>query len=266
MAQRITLWLIDGALLGLFMVSVGVFSALIYSPRSPLCTMLPSNWTRGVVMGLAMGLTAVALIYSPLGGRSGAHMNPAVTIAFLWLSKIRPFDAAGYIAAQFAGGLAGTVLIGAIIGPAFTDAPVSYAPTVPGEWGAAAAAGAEFLMTFIMMIVVLVATNHKTLARYAGLFAGSLLTLYIVFEAPVSGMSINPARTLASALPSGRLDALGVYLFAPTLGMLAGAEVYRRLPGAPAPHCCKLNHDHPASCPHCGCDGPINFDAHRSQP
>ncbi|MBA4120166.1 MAG: hypothetical protein C0513_05630 [Isosphaera sp.] len=261
---RLVLCVIDGALLGLFMSSVGVFAALMYAPESPVLRLFPGELARRALMGLAMGLTAIGLIYSPLGGRSGAHMNPAVTIAYVRLGRIRPALAAGYIAGQLALGTLGVVAIGLVVGPWFTDAPVRYAPTVPGKFGVAAAFAAELAMTFTLMLILLIVSNTKRLAAYTPVFAGLMVFLYITIEAPVSGMSINPARTLASAIASGEFSAIWVYLTAPVLGMLAAAELYTRLPRLPAVHCCKLNHLRHEACVHCGCDGPIDFGAHAS--
>jgi aquaporin Z len=258
--RRIGLWAADGLLLGLFMVSVGIFAGLIFSPASPAAGVFTSDTQRALAMGAAMGATLIALVYSPLGAFSGAHMNPAVTVAFLRLGRIRPFDAAGYIAAQIIGGLLGAVAIGAAVGPAFTGEPVRWAATTPGPFGVAAAFAAEFGMTLVLMLTVLTASNHARTARWTGLIAAALVTLYITFESPVSGMSMNPARTLASALPSGIFDAIWIYFTAPFAGMLAAAELFARLRCFPAAHCCKLNHEGP--CLHCGCDGPIRFHEH----
>ena len=263
--RSVTLCVIDGVLLGLFMASVGVFSGLLYSPASPVYGVIPGDFTRGALMGLAMGGTAIGLIYSPWGGMTGAHMNPAVTLAFLRLGRVRPAHALGYIASQFLFGLLGVVLIGMLIGDAFSGAPVEYAPTVPGRWGALAAFGAELAMTLCLMLTLLYVSSTKRLAAYTPVFAGAMIFVYITFEAPVSGMSINPARTLASALPSGRYTALWVYFTAPPLGMLAAAEVFARLSRLPRVHCCKLNHLRREVCVHCGCDGPIDFDAHTDE-
>ncbi|GIK20398.1 MAG: aquaporin family protein [Leptolyngbya sp. PLA2] len=264
--ERWPLWVIDGFLLGLFMFAVAVFVGLIESPASSLHALLPSPLVRRGLVGAGMGLTAIALIYSPLGERSGAHMNPAVTLGFLRLGRIRPLDACGYVVCQFAGGVAGATIGGVVAGPLFTDEPVRYAPTVPGVWGVPAAFAAEVAMTFILMSTVLYASNTRRLARWTGVFAGVLLFTFITVESPVSGMSLNPARTLASAVPAGVHDALWMYFAAPTLGVLAAAEVFRNLRVLPRVHCCKLNHCGPGVCPHCGCDGPIHFEAHTDDP
>ena len=260
------LWIIDGALLGLFMLSVAVFVGLIESPDSPIRTRVPSALTRSALIGLAMGLTLIGLVYCPWGGKSGAHMNPAFTLAFLRLGKIRAADAIGYIMAQILLGLAGVYLGASVMGGLFSGPPVSFAPTLPGRWGHGAAFAAEFAMTFVLMSTVLICSNTKRLARFTGVLAAALLATFIALESPISGMSLNPARTLASAIPAGRFEGLWLYLVAPVAGMLAAAELFRNLRALPAVHCCKLNHSRRELCVFCGCDGPIEFDAHKDEP
>jgi aquaporin Z len=93
--------------LGTFMVSAGVFGTLLFHPASPVARAVPDPLALRALMGVLMGLTAVALIYSPWGRQSGAHLNPAVTLTFLRLGKVRPWDALFYVLAQAAGGTAG---------------------------------------------------------------------------------------------------------------------------------------------------------------
>src|SRR5262245_32776396 len=180
-------YLMEAAALATFMVSACAFGALLWHPRSPAADLLPDGVGRRAVMGLAMGLTNVGLIYSPWGQQSGAHMNPSVTLTFLRLGKVRPWDAAFYVLSQFAGGLAGVVLARLALGAILADPAVNYVVTVPGRDGAAAAFGAEVGITFVLMTVVLVASNGP-LARWTGVFAGALVAAYITFESPISGM------------------------------------------------------------------------------
>jgi aquaporin Z len=199
-------------------------------------------------MGLAMGLTAVALIYSPWGRRSGAHLNPSVTLTFLRLGKIAPWDAVFYAAAQFAGGAAGVLAAAIAWGMAAGDPAVNYAATRPGPAGPGIAFAAETVISFVLMLVILGVSNRRSIARFTGLFAGALVAAWIALEAPFSGMSMNPARTLASALPAGVFDALWIYFLAPPLGMLLGAQAYAALRGERAVRCAKLHHDNAARC------------------
>lgn len=197
-------------------------------------------------MGLAMGATAVAIVYSRFGKRSGAHINPAFTLTFWRLGKIESWDAVFYVASHFVGAVAGVALAVALLGHFVSDPSVNYAATLPGAFGTVPAFAAELTMAFLMMTVVLHATNDKRIARYTGLLAGALVATYITLEAPISGMSLNPARTLGSALPAKLWSSLWLYFTAPPLGMLLASELYRRTRGRV--RCAKLHHDNDEPC------------------
>lgn len=243
---------IEGLLLGLFMVSAGVASTLLEAEGSPLRAAIADPFLRRALIGLAMGATAIALVYSPLGKRSGAHMNPAMTLTYLRLGKVAPRDAAGYALAQILGGIAGVGLVALLLGDAFRAEPVSWVATRPGDAGALAAFAAELAISFVLMTTVLVSTSLPRLAPYTGLLCGALVAGYITFEAPLSGMSMNPARTLASALPSGLRDGLWIYLLAPPLGMLLAAQLVSAVRSRAWVHCAKLEHAADQRCIFCG--------------
>jgi len=235
-------YLMEAAGLGLFMISAGLFGTLLFHPGSPVVALLPDPLARRALMGLIMGLTAITIIYSPWGQQSGAHLNPAVTLTFWRLGKIASWDALFYVAAQFAGGALGVLVVLALLGAIFADPPVSYVATVPGAGGSALALLAEAVISFGLMTMILFATNTPRLMRLTGVFAGGLVALYITFEAPLSGMSMNPARTLASALPGSLWHGLWIYFVGPTAGMLLAVEVYRLIRRTPEVICAKLNH------------------------
>jgi aquaporin Z len=239
---------IEGAGLGAFMLSACLFATLLEHPASPVRQALPSAFLRRVPMGLAMGLTAAALIYSPWGRRSGAHFNPATTLAFWRLGKVAGWDALFYVLAQFLGGLAGVGLAAAVLGARVADPAVRFVATMPGARGTGVAFAAELLMTFTLMTVVLTVSNRAEVARWTGVCAAALVTMYIVIEAPLSGMSLNPARTTGSAAWAGAWMAFWVYLVAPPVGMLLATEGYRRVPGRPPVRCAKLQHDPTQRC------------------
>ena len=219
-------YMMEGAQLGIFMISAGAFTALLEWPTSPFCLGIPNEFVRRWLIGVAMGGTAMGLIYSPWGKRTGAHMNPAVTLTFLWLGKIPIVDAFYYIIFQFLGGLAGVWLMVLTLGKYFTEAPTSYVVTVPGPDGVLVALAGEFGVAVLMMTMILFVSNRPAIAPYTGLFAGLLIMCYVTFEAPISGFGMNPARTFASSLPSGNYTAVWVYFFAPPLGMLLAAQGY----------------------------------------
>jgi aquaporin Z len=235
-------YLMEAAGLGLFMVSAGLFATLLWYPGSPIAQAVPDGMLRRGLMGLMMGLTAIAIIYSPWGQQSGAHINPAVTLTFWRLGKVATWDAVFYALAQLAGGVLGVLAVLALLGAIFADPPVSYVATMPGPAGAAVALLAEAVISFGLMTMILFTTNTPRLMRLTGVFAGCLVALYITVEGPVSGMSMNPARTLASALPGQLFDALWIYFVGPAAGMLLAVEAYRLIRRTPDVVCAKLNH------------------------
>lgn len=257
-------YLIEAWGLGLFMISAGVFGTLLEYPGSPVHQAIGDATTRRVLMGVAMGLTAVGIIYSPWGQRSGAHLNPAVTLTFWRLGKVRGVDALFYVLAQFAGGMLGVVLVAQIIGHAFADQPVQFVVTTPGEAGWRAALVAEFVISALLMFCVLTISNASRWARLTGLAAGTLVAAYIVLEAPVSGMSMNPARSFASAAPADVWHDLWIYFVAPPLGMLCAATLYVRWRGSERVDCAKLDHAPTQRCIHCGYVPPVLRQALRS--
>jgi len=149
----------------------------------------------------------------------------------------------------------GVMLVAYFFGMAVSDPAVRYVVTLPGEAGLAVALGAEFVIAFLLMSVVLHISNHHSLNRFTGLFAGALVAIYITLEAPFSGMSMNPARTTGSALSADIYSGLWVYFVAPPLGMLCAAEIYLWWKGKLAVKCCKLHHDNPKRCIFCGANG-----------
>ncbi|MEZ5583458.1 MAG: aquaporin [Candidatus Competibacteraceae bacterium] len=241
-------YLMEAAGLGLFMISACVFAALLEHPDSPVRQALADPLLRRALMGSAMGLTAILIIYSPWGQQSGAHINPSVTMSFWYLGKIEPWDAFFYVLAQFVGATAGVALTAAVLGAALAEPHVNFVVTRPGMGGTALAFAVETAISCGLFTVVLLASNHLKLARYTGLFAGLLVALYITFTAPFSGMSMNPARSFGSAVIAGQLHFLWLYFTAPPLGMLLAAELFHRLRGRDAVGCCKLHHENDKRC------------------
>src|SRR5436190_14926038 len=123
-------YLMEAAELGSFMISACAFTVLLYHPSSALAQNIHNDMLRRVLMGTAMGSTAIAIIFSPLGKRSGGHFNPSVTLTFLRLGKIEAWDAAFYALFQFAGAVAGVLIASLILGNLVAHMSVSYAATV----------------------------------------------------------------------------------------------------------------------------------------
>lgn len=245
-------YLIEGWALGMFMLSAGVFTTLFEFPGSPLRDAVQNGDLRRVFIGVAMGLTAIALIYSPWGQRSGAHMNPAVTLTFWRLKKVTSSDAVFYILAQFIGGTLGVILTKALLQSAFTAPPVYYVVTLPGALGVASAFAAEVVISALLMWMVLNISNSTRYAKFTGLYAGLMVATYISIEAPLSGMSMNPARSFASAFPAHEWSHFWIYLTAPLLGMQSSATLYVWRRNQRAIGCAKLQHPLNQRCIHCG--------------
>jgi len=241
-------YLMEAVELGLFMFSACAFTVLLFHPSSPIAQSIHNDVLRRLLMGIAMGSTAIAIVFSPLGKRSGAHFNPSVTWTFFRLGKIEAWDAAFYTLFQFAGGVAGVMLALLTLGNVVAHESVSYATTVPGPNGPIVAFFAELLISFILMTVVLSVSNSKRFGRWTGMFAGALVAIYITIESPISGMSMNPARTFGSAFGAHIWMSLWIYFIAPPLGMLLAAEAYRRLQPRRAIACAKLHHHNNQRC------------------
>jgi aquaporin Z len=237
---------IETAGVAVLVLWVSLLAVALDHPASPLLALVPDPAARIVVRALALGAFTVGFVYSAAGRHSGAHLNPAITLAFYVLGRIERRDVVGYVTAQVAGGLAGAALAVAI-GEAWLAAPaVHYAAPVPAA-GIAPAFAIEAAAAFVAMTVVLAVMNHPRFARYTGLAAGAVLALFVILAAPVSGASFNPARGLATAVPAALWTHLWIYLAAPPLGALLAALVRRLRFGADASYCAKL--DHPTAGP-----------------
>ncbi len=242
-------YLFEGLELGLFMLAASAFGTLLFYPESPVVREFPSNSLRLVLMGLAMGTTAIAIILSPLGRRSGAHFNPAVSITFLFLGRMHRLDTLFYVIAQFLGGALGVLGARLLIGHPLASPSVRYVVTVPGRYGLTAAFAAECFMGWLLMTAVLFSSNNARFARYSWLLVGALVSLYVIAFSRISGFSVNPARTVSSALFANIWTALWIYLSAPLLGMLTAAAVFVLSAGSEAVLCAKVYHDLQSPCP-----------------
>lgn len=241
-------YLMESFGLGLFMVSACLFTILLYHPSSELARSISSEPLRRLLMGGAMGSTAIAIIFSPFGKRSGAHINPAVTLTYFRLGRIATWDAVFYTLFQFGGGIVGVLLTSFFLADLLSHSTVNYAVTIPGPLGLVPAFGGELLISFLLMLVILTVSNSKSLGRWTGFFAGALIASYITLESPLSGMSMNPARTVASAVGAQLWTALWIYFLAPAIGMLTAAELFTRVRSAAAVACAKLHHHNNQRC------------------
>lgn len=165
-----------------------------------------------VGVAVTFGLIVMAMIYA-LGDISGAHLNPAVTIAFTLSGRFKAIGVLPYILSQLAGAFLASIILKYLF---------------PGNetLGASLPAGSEmqsaileFILTFFLMLVIIhVATGSKEQGMFAGLAIGSTVLLEAMFAGPICGASMNPARSISPAIVSGHIEHLWVYIIAPVLG------------------------------------------------
>ena len=203
------------------------------------------------MLGTSVGATIVAIILTPWGKQSGGHLNPAMTFTFYRLCKMKFWDAIFYGLVQFAGATAGVVITTFLLLGAPGNPAIRYAATLPGNYGSGVAFMAEVAISFTLMFTVLIASNHNVLSRYTPYFVGTLYAIFITLETPLSGMSMNPARTFGSAFRGRYWHALWIYFLAPTLGMLIAAELFLFIRGGIGPCCVKLHHANNKRCIFC---------------
>ena len=212
--------------LGLFMISAGFFDALIQYPGLPFRHMIASALLRRFLVGVAMGLTALYIFTSKFGKQSGAYINPGVTLVRYRLGDIGFNDAIGYTVFQLIGGSVGVYLV-AVLFPAWMAHPdINYVVTIPGKSGIWVAFVLEFFISFLLISVVLFMGIRESWDKYTSYAVSALITTFITFEAPYSGMSMNPARTFASAIVAGQWKSFWLYCTAPVLGMIVGELLY----------------------------------------
>jgi aquaporin NIP len=182
-----------------------------------------------VGISLVFGLIIMTMIYAT-GHLSGAHINPAVTIAFTLTRHFAARDAAAYVVAQLAGACAGALALLAV----WTDRPADLGATVP-TIGVGSAFVYELILTaFLMFVIMAVATDTRAVGAAAAIAIGGTVGLDALFGGPVTGASMNPARSLGPALAGGEWQDFWVYVAGPIAGAAVGALAYQVIRGEPA--------------------------------
>lgn len=211
-----------------FVIGAGLLTILLEHPDLPVMKSSLGKYAvlRRIPLGIIMGGYITAVIFLS-GKKSGAHINPSVTWTFFRLGKINFSDAFFYTIAQFSGAIGGALLLKSTIGSLFGHPLINYGNTAPKPPHTAMAAFiAEFIISFILMLAVLMAGSSKRFEKYVALISGILITLYLIIELPFSGMSLNPARSFAGAVAANKFEHVWIYFVAPTLAMLTAAEMY----------------------------------------
>jgi len=234
-------WLAEG--LGTALLLVGGLSAvcLDFGSGSPVARVVGDPSARLLLTGLLFSGTGSLVAVSPLGRRSGAHLNPAVTLALRVAGRVHAHDLAGYVVAQLLGATAGAAVVRLLWG----DVAVSIGDgvTTPGPHTSALAAVAiEALMTAILILTIFGCLRDRRLAPWTPLVLWPVIAALVWRGAPYTGTSLNPARSLGPALVADRWNDVWIYVAGPLLGALSVALVVRALPQM-RPLTGKLYHD-----------------------
>ncbi len=207
------------------LIGVGVsFVILDFGKGSPVVNLIPDSGLRRAITGFLFGSTGALIAVSWIGKESGAHINPVVTLAFWAQGKIGRVHALGYIICQLIGGIAGAL---SLLLWNQTGNSISYGGTFPGQsYSAWTALIGEIITTFALVFLLFVFIGHNKLKRYTPLLFPLLYMIMVFLEAPVSGTSTNPARSIGPSVISGNWSDWWVYWIGPVVGALIGVSVH----------------------------------------
>ena len=201
--------------------------ALVTAGCGAIVTNAQYDQTLGTVgIALVFGLVIMVMVHA-IGHLSGAHINPAVTLAFTLTRHFSPREAAAYIAAQIAGATVAALMLLAV----WTDKPASLGATVPTVGSGSALVYEAVLSAFLMFVIMAVATDTRAVGAAAAIAIGGTIGLDALFGGPVTGASMNPARSLGPALVSGEWHDFWVYVVGPVGGAALGAIAYQLIRG-----------------------------------
>jgi len=233
---------IEAGFLAAFLLCAGVASAWAGSGDGSAAELV----VRRLVAGVTMGLVLIAMIYSSWGRRSGTHLNPAITLAYVRLGKIGRWDALFYLLAQLAGALAAVWLLrsGSLL-PGVPQSLLSASTAPRNEWTSYLT---EFVLSALGMLLILFTSNHASWFRWTGLVYALLAMLVVACAAPLAGFGMNVARLLAVDLSGDAAALQWLNLLPPLLGMQLAVEAYRLLTGRQQVLCAKLAHNTHGRC------------------
>lgn len=228
------------------LIAVGLsFVILDFGQGSPMLRLLPDPAARRALTGLLFGATGAAIALSPLGRTSGAHINPVMTLGFWLMGRLRPGQALGYVLCQFSGAVLGAL---PLLAWGAMGRSVAFGATLPGPaWGAGAATVGEAATSFALIFSVFVFLRHPRLKSFTPALFPPLYAVMVWLEAPLSGTSTNPARSLGPAVVAGDWHGWWVYWIGPVLGTLAAVALHRwgrlRLPRIGVAKLAHFTHD-----------------------
>jgi MIP family channel proteins len=183
-----------------------------------------------VGIAIVFGLVIMVMVYAT-GHLSGAHINPSVTIAFTLTRRFKVREAIAYIAAQ----TSGTTLAALVLLAIWPNKPAHLGATVPTVAAGSALVYETILTAFLMFVIMAVATDSRAVGAAAAIAIGGVIGLDALFGGPVTGASMNPARSFGPALVSGTWTDFWIYLAGPIVGAALGASAYQVIRGANPP-------------------------------
>jgi aquaporin NIP len=201
--------------------------ALVFAGCGAVVTDAKYDGTLGTVgISVVFGLVIMAMVYAT-GHLSGAHINPAVTIAFTLSRHFPGRDAAAYIGAQLLGAVVGALVLLAV----WPDQPANLGATVPSVSAGSALVYEVILTAFLMFVIMAVATDTRAAGAAAAIAIGGTVGLDALFGGPVTGASMNPARSFGPALAAAEWQDFWVYVLGPPIGAALGAFAYQLVRG-----------------------------------
>jgi len=210
----------------LFSEFIGTFILVFVGTGSVVVNSLSGS--LGLVgISISFGLVVIVLIYT-FGHISGAHFNPAVTIALALAEKFEKKDILPYILIQISGAITASFVLFIIFQEENKDLALLGATMPSGSWYQSFIL--EFILTFILMLIIFgTAVNQKAYNNIAGLSIGITVLFGVMIGGPISGASMNPARSIGPAIVSGSFEYLWIYIIATTLGAIASVYVYKKV-------------------------------------
>jgi aquaporin NIP len=201
--------------------------ALVFAGCGAAVTNARYHGALGTVgIALVFGLVIMVMVYAT-GHLSGAHINPAVTVAFTLTRHFPARDAVAYVGAQLAGATSGALLLLAV----WTDKPAQLGATTPSIGSGSALVYEIVLTAFLMFVIMAVATDTRAVGAAAAIAIGATVGLDALFGGPVTGASMNPARSFGPALAAGEWSKFWIYVVGPLIGAAAGALAYQAIRG-----------------------------------
>lgn len=201
---------------------IGTFALVFCGTGAIIINDLTGGAISHVGVAMTFGLIVMAMIYA-FGNISGAHINPAVSIAFAFTDRFEKKRLIGYLVAQILGGF----LASGILRFLFKEHS-NLGATIPfGSWEQSFIL--EIILTYFLMIVILFVSQNKSVTQFAGVAVGATVMLEAMFAGPITGASMNPARSIAPAIMSGNISSLWIYIFAPIIGAVLASFTWRIL-------------------------------------